>query len=286
VVLDFCSVWPHTRDEGARGLSGPYGRAINSNLVPQKQKPVEATRSPEKLAEEEKTMTVELTQTDPVARMIEEQVLKGIEAINAVNEVLLAEDSGTPVREIDKALKAETEKDSSDLPKEVLKNYTDAQAAYAKYRDLVEKSRNAYREQVLHEDAKNVSEVSDADKEQARDVYKTVLEAVKFVKSYAQGNGKKDVLAWAESLQVPQVGRAGTASVGAKKPRVFVFIDGADTPKGSLTEASQALSTKDAKVTVSDLTEAWNKSNGGEEGEFTFGEHTLRIQNKPKKSDG
>jgi hypothetical protein len=227
-----------------------------------------------------------LTQTDPVARMIEKNVLTGIDEINKINSVLLAEESGTPVRDIDKALKAEAEKENSDLDAQTLADYREAQAAYATYRTLVENSRNAYRKNVLGEEEKSEGSVSDEDKTRAQEVRKTVNDAVKFVLSYAQGNGNADVLAWAQSVEVPQVGRQGTSSVGQTKPRVFVFIDGSDTPENSLTDAAKKLSDKDNKVVAGDLAKAWNTANGGVEGEFKFGEHVLRVTAKPKKSDG
>jgi hypothetical protein len=231
-----------------------------------------------------------LSQTDPVARMVEKTYLIGTDFINAVNEVLLNQETGTPVREIDKALKAEADKvskgENSDLDKNTVKAWADAQKAYETYRAKVDEARNAYRKNVLGEEEKATAEVSDEDKERARDYRKAVNDAVSFLTTIASANKQTDLVEWAKSLEIPQVGRQGSSSVGTKKPRVFVFIDDSETPEDSLTNAAKKISTKDQKVTASDLAAAWDSAIGDTEGSFQAFGHTLRVQAKPKKSDG
>lgn len=223
-----------------------------------------------------------LTLTDPVARMIEQQVLVGIDEINRINEILMQEETGTSVRDIDKALKAEAEKENSDLDATTLKAFKDAQEAYTSYRELVEQARNSYRKNVLGEEEKSTATVDEDEKAHAQEVRKAITDAVKFLHSYAVGNGIKEVQDWANSVEVPGVGRKGTSTVGQKKPRVFVFIDDSETPVGSLTEAAKEVSDKDNKVTAGDLAAAWNEATGGEDGEFKFGDHTFRTVAKKK----
>src|SRR5690606_38761724 len=124
-----------------------------------------------------------------------------------------AEESGTPVREIDKALKAEAEKEESDLPADVIKAWNEAQTAYETYRKNVDAARNAYRKDVLGEEEKQDTS-GDIDKDKLKSVRKAVLDALTFVKGYAEVNGMTDVLSWVDSVAVPQVGRQGTTSTG------------------------------------------------------------------------
>jgi hypothetical protein len=228
-----------------------------------------------------------LSQTLPLPRMIEEQVLKGIDAISEINKVLLAEESGTPVRDLDKELKAEAEKvakgETSDLPVEVLSDWTEAQDAYKVYREKVEAARNSLRKAKGEEETSG--EVTPEQKEQAQEIRKTVNDAIKFVIGYAEGNNLTDTVDYFKSLEVPQVGRAGSSTVGSRKPRVFVFVDDADTPHESFTEASKKLSTKEQAVSVSDLVSAWDAVGAEDGATFEFGGHKVRVVAKPKKSD-
>lgn len=230
---------------------------------------------------------------DAVSELLNNQILAGIEKINKGNETLLAEESGTSVRDIDKALKAEAEKISKDetytseFPADVLKNFAEAQAAYEAYRKSVEAARNSYRVNVLGEEEKSGT-LSDDEKDSLKDTRKVVMDAITLLKSYAAGNGRTDLVAYADSIQVPQVGRQGVSSVGQKKPRVFVKVNpGTENEKvyDSFSQAAAALSTKDVKVSVAELTEAWNEQTKATEGTFTHNGLTIGVTFKPKKSD-
>lgn len=218
---------------------------------------------------------------DDVTRLLATQIDNGIAQINKVNDVLLADETGTPLREIDKALK-EVLGDDSDAPENIKVAAKASAEAYEAYRAAVDNARNLYRTEVLQEEAK-VSSVSDEDKENAKEVRKLVMDAISFLKTYATGNNKTDIVAWADSLAIPQVGRQGTSTVGAKKPRVYVKVN--ETVYDSFSQAALALSSKDNKITAGNLAEAWHAA-GGNEGDFTFGDLTITVTNKPKKSDG
>lgn len=215
---------------------------------------------------------------DAVVSTLVSQVNAGIEEIKKGNEVLLADESGTPVREIDKVLK---DKDA-EIPEHVRALWNEAQEAYKKYRESVEAARNGFRTEVLGEDAKDASTLSDEEKESLKETRALVMGSLEFLKTYANGNNLGDVLEWVKNVSVPQVGRQGSSTVGTKKPRVFV--KNGETVYGSFTEAAAGLSTKDRKVTAAELAEAWNSA-GAVEGDFTFGDHTLNVTHKPKGGD-
>lgn len=211
---------------------------------------------------------------DAVTQALFDQVVSAKAQIDKANETLLADESGTSVRDIDKVLK----NDADDLPKDVKEASAAARKANEEWKRLQDAARNLYRTKVLGEDEKAESDI---DVETLKDLRKAAHETIGFLQTYAKGNGKTDVLNWVETFDLPQVGRKGSSRVGASKPRVYVKVG--DTVYGSFTEASQGLSSKDNKVTVAELTEAWNAGNGGEEGTFQFGEHTITITAKPKK---
>lgn len=216
---------------------------------------------------------------DDITRMLSQQVSDGVAKINAANEVLLADESGTGVREIDKAFKEAKVED-----KEAVKFWEQAEKARKAYKESLEKARNAYRVNVLGEDEVTESEV---DKDEVKEVRKLVMEALSLLKTYAQANGKSDIVQWADSLEIPQVGRQGTSSVGQKKPRMRVSVNG--TVHESFGEAakaiSAALSTDDEKVTLSsgDIVSAWSAA--GEPDTFDFRGLNLSVTPKEKKGD-
>lgn len=212
---------------------------------------------------------------DNIAEMMNKQIEAGIAAINAGNEVLLADESGTSVRDIDKILKAEAAKETSELPKAIQDFWNKAEKARAAYKASVDAARNAYRTEVLGEEAKTESD--DVDKDVLKEQRSVVMNAITFLRSYAQQSGQADLLAYVDGIQVPQIGRQGSSSVGLKKPRVFVTIG--DTQYESFTKAALALSTKETKVTAGELATVWNDA-GGNEGEFKFGDHVLSVQYK------
>jgi hypothetical protein len=222
--------------------------------------------------------TTAIKSKDAVVSTLVSQIVAGIDEIAKGNEVLLADESGTPVREIDKVLK---DKDS-DIPEHVRALWNEAQEAYKKYRESVEAARNGFRTEVLGEDAKAASTLSDEEKESLKETRGLVMGSLGFLETYANGNNLGDVLEWVKSVSVPQVGRQGSSTVGAKKPRVFV--KNGETVYGSFTEAAAGLSSKDNKVTAADLAQAWNDA-GGVEGDIQFGDHVLNVTFKPKKSD-
>lgn len=218
---------------------------------------------------------------DDVTRLLATTIENGVAEINKANETLLAEESGTGVREIDKALKENAEND--DFDKEAAKFWKAAEKARQSYKDALEKARNAYRNNVLGEEAVEVVEV---DKDEVKQQRKMVMEAVNLLKTYAMANGKKDVVAWVDTLSIPQVGRQGTSNVGQKKPRAYVTVNG--QRKESFGEAakvaSELLSTDDNKVEVgsADLVAAWDSA--GEAESFTFQGLSVEVEmkNAPK----
>lgn len=228
---------------------------------------------------------------DDITKMLAKQIEDGIAKIDAANDVLLANESGTSVRDIDKALKAEAEKaekfsktgegENSELPSETLEKFAEAQAAYEVYRAAIDVVRNSYRTLVLNESEQ--ASVPENLKDETVEVRKLVMDALGFLKTYATGNGKTDIVEWANGLAIPQVGRKGTSNVGQKKPRVRVKIG--DTVYESFGEAAKflsgALSDENNKVTVTpgELAEAWN-----EQETFDFKGHTLVVTLKNPKA--
>lgn len=222
---------------------------------------------------------------DPVSQMLYDQIVAGIQEIEAANEILLGDESGTPVRDIDKAFKAEDASDN--IPSEVLKTWVAYTKAAEKAKALLTEARNKYRTEVLGEDEKAESSISDEDKDVLRDKRKVIMDAVSFLNNYAKANNKADVSEWASSLEVPQVGRKATSSVGGpsvKRPRVYVKVNGEvfDT----FTQAALSLSKREGaeKVTAADLAESWNKALGEAEGTFQYDDDTeINVTFKNKK---
>lgn len=218
-------------------------------------------------------------QHDDVTLLLATTIENGVAEINKANEVLLAEESGTGVREIDKALKENS--DNDDFDAEAKKFWVAAEKARQSYKDALEKARNAYRKNVLNEEAVETVEV---DKDAVKEQRKMVMEAVNLLKTYAGANGKKDVVAWVESLSIPQVGRQGTSNVGQKKPRAYVSVNGTrhDSFGEAAKAASEILSTEDNKVTVSsgDLVAAWDAAGEAESFEFQGLAVTVEAKNK------
>lgn len=208
---------------------------------------------------------------DPVSQMLFDQIVAGIKEIDEANEILLGDEGGTSVRDIDKAFKAEDA--SENIPADILKAWKAYTTAAEKAKKLQTDARNLYRTQVLGEDEKQESSITDEDKDVLRDKRKVIMDAVSFLNNYAKANNKSDVAEWASSLEVPQVGRKATSSVGGpavKRPRVFVKVNG--TVYDTFTQAALELSKRDGseKITAADLAEAWNSALGEAEGTFEF----------------
>ncbi len=217
-------------------------------------------------------------QYDGVTTVLVKQITEGVNKINEANKIFLAEDTGTSVKEIDKALRApETE-----LPENIREAWNAAEEALKIYKSNADAARNFYRVDVLGEEPKE-DKSDDTDKEAVKEVRATVMNGLSFLQSYAHQNNMQDFLAWIKTVAVPQVGRAGASVTGVKKPRVNVRVDG--TLYNSFSEAAVALSDKDNKFTAGNLAEAWNAA-GGDDEEFVFSvgevEHVLTVTDKPK----
>lgn len=228
---------------------------------------------------------------DPVATMLGQQIEQGIAAIVEANETLLAnEDTSTGVREIDKALKeflASETNDVSDKDADIVKAVSQLEKARTAFKNAQEKARNLYRVNVLHEDEVTESDVDeDALKETVKAKRKLVMEAITLLSSYAETNGLTDVSNWAKTLSVPQVGRQGASTVGQKKPRAYVSVNG--TTHESFGEAAKAastlLSSEDNKVEVTspDLVTAWVEA--GETESFDYQGLAIKVTAKEKKA--
>jgi hypothetical protein len=228
---------------------------------------------------------------DPVAVMLIEQVQNGIKAIEEANEVLLADESSeTGVREIDKNLKTfvpSDDNDVSDKDQEIVKAVAKMQKAQQAFKDAQTVARNLYRTKVLGVD--EVNEAADADtdslKETVKAKRKLVMEAVTLLTSYADNNGLAEVSSWAKTLSVPQVGRQGSSTVGQKKPRAYVSVNG--TTHDSFGEAAKAVSTllssddNKVEVTSPDLVTAWVEA--GESESFEFQGLSIKVTEKKKE---
>lgn len=227
---------------------------------------------------------------DPVATMLGQQIEQGIAAIVEANETLLAnEDTSTGVREIDKELKgflASESNDVSEKDQDIVKAVAQLEKAREAFKKAQEKARNLYRVNVLHEDEVTESDVDeDALKETVKAKRKLVMEAIGLLTGYAEMNGLGDVASWAKTLSVPQVGRQGASTVGQKKPRAYVSVNG--TVHESFGEAAKAASTllsaEDNKVEVTspDLVTAWVEA--GETETFDFQGLTVKVTPKETK---
>jgi hypothetical protein len=220
--------------------------------------------------------------SDPVAGMLGAQIEQGIAAILEANETLLANESGeTGVREIDKALK-----DYEGEDKEIAKAVEKMNKAREAFKAAQEAARNLYRTNVLGVEAVSESDVDeDSLKEQTKERRKVVMQAVALLTSYAEGNNLSEVVDWAKNLAVPQVGRQGASTVGQKKPRAYVSVNG--TTHDSFGEAAKAvstlLSTDDNKVEVSspDLVSAW--VDAGETESFEYQGLSIKVTPKETK---
>lgn len=213
---------------------------------------------------------------DAVTQLLFDQINSGIEKINEANVSLLAEEEqGAGLREIDKALK-----DGTHENEEVSALWAKATELQVQFKKALDDARNAYRTEVLKEEAK--APTSDVDKDAVKEQRKVVMQSVDLLKTYATANGKKDIVDWASSLSIPQVGRAGSSVVGQKKPRAYVSVNG--TRHESFGEAAKAatvlLSTDDNKVVVTsgDLVSAWDSN--GEAAEFEFNGLTVGVEMK------
>lgn len=216
---------------------------------------------------------------DDVTRMLAEQVVQGISKIDDANEVLLSSESGTGDRDIDKAFKENKVED-----KNLVSAWEKAEKAKAAYRKALTDARNLYRTEVLKEEAKADNDI---DKDAVKEIRKMVMSSLALIKDFANANKLTDVVKWADSISVPQVGRQGSSGVsGAKKPRARVSFDGNTYESfGEAAKAfSEARSTENNKVSVgsSDLVQAW--SDAGETEKFTFSGTEFTVTPKTQQA--
>ena len=212
----------------------------------------------------------------PVVDMLAEQINDGIAKINAANEILLADEGATGVREIDKALKEGTENES------VNSAWAEAESLRESYRNALENARNLYRTEVLGEDAQEATD--DVDKDEVRTIRKMVMESINLTQTFAESNNLTEVTKWIASLEVPQVGRNASSSVGQRKVRAFVHVD--DSTFDTFGDAAKFISAEDdVKVTPADLTNAYLALGTEDEAEFEFNGRTVRVVPKAKKND-
>lgn len=225
---------------------------------------------------------------DDFTRLLTQQIVQGIQQIEEANKVLLESEAGTPLREIDSQLKSYSkanDNDVSELDPEIVKAVENMENKREAFKKAQNEARNLYRTNVLEEDAQ---EEPDVDKDALHQSRKMVMEAVNLIKSYGASNGKNEFVQWAQHLEIPQVGRKGSAILGQKKPRAWVSVDG--ETKDSFGEAVKYLVETENKnrdkdnqisLTAGDLTTAWIDAN--EPSEFEFMGHTIGVQEKPKK---
>lgn len=232
-------------------------------------------------------------------------ILSGLETVYNANEVLLSEeDSETGVRAIDKDLRenytpkfekndegkeVQTNKEAlAEQDKDIVSAVAKMEKARAAFKAAQDAARNLYRTNVLGEEEKTESD-SEVNKEEVQQTRKMVQEAVGLLRTYALSNGKKDFVRWADSLEIPQVGRKGSSTVGQKKPRAYVSVNGEVT--NSFGEAAKKIAEKknegvDKKnhvtVTSGDLTSAWIAA--GETETFEYDGFTVTVKEKEKTS--
>lgn len=219
---------------------------------------------------------------NPVTQMLATQIEEGIKEIDAANEILLAADeSGTGVRAIDKALKEGTDNET------VNNAWAEAEKAKEAFRQALDNARNLYRTEILNEDAQESA--GEVDKDEVRAKRKVVIESLNLIKTFAEANGMADVLDWANNLEVPQVGRNASSTLGQRKVRAFVHVDGSvfDTFGEAAKHVSSVLSDEDTKVNVTpgDLQNAWIAAGEVDGGEFDYEGCEIKVVLKPKKSD-
>lgn len=215
---------------------------------------------------------------NPVLAALIPSVVEGINEIHEANEVLLAEKKGTGDREIDKILKAAVDNENlEDLPDEVSENWTKAVEAKKVYQEFVNKARNAYRVEVLDEEA---SEEVDVDKDALKETRATVQNSLSLLKAFAEGNGLVKIVEWINTVEIPMVGRKGSTSTeGVKRHRVFVTNEETGEKYDSFTAAATALSDKENKVTPAELSALWDEVDGSS---IEWNDVTLVVEKKNK----
>ena len=221
---------------------------------------------------------------NPVVSGLANQIAEGINKINKANEeIFFAEEKGTPLREIDAALKSE------DVDPKFASLYAEYVEANNRAKELLKKARNEYRTEVLGEDADNSADDSEKEelKDELKEIRSVVVEAASFIKVFAQANNLAEVSKWVDELEIPQVARkAVSKGGGSKKPRVFVKVDG--VVHDSFTLAAQELSKgSEKKIVAGDLAGAWEQALNSEEGTFTLdldgNTHEINVTFKNKK---
>lgn len=216
------------------------------------------------------TMTTPPKSPDDLTKKLVEQVATAYKEITEANEAV-AQDSGTGDSEVSRQLKSYTGDDQEIIA--ASKKATEARAALKSLNDTV---RNLYRTKVLNEDPQNSATLSDEDESRLRNDRKLAMSSLTLLQQYAERRQYDDVAKWANSLAFPQVGSKGTSTVGQKKPRAYVKVDG--TSHGSFGPAAKSLN-----VSVSDLVSAYTDADEAEI--FTFNDHKIEVIPKPKKGE-
>ena len=259
-----------------------------------------------------------------------DQIFKGMVEIYEANEKKFAAESGTGVRDLDKALKENftqeyktvevkddsgnpvkddegktltkqvPQKDLSDKDQEIVEAVAKMEEARAAFKDAQKAARNLYSVKVLGEEAKEEVEF---DEDALKETRKMVQEAVGLLRTFSNSNGKMEFVRWADSLEIPQIGRKGTSVLGQKKPRAYVHVRVPDSEKFEVKqnfgEAAKLIADtensgkkKEDQITLNagNLIQHW--SDHGELQntplDYTTPNGTvygLKVINKPKKSE-
>lgn len=236
-------------------------------------------------------MTVAFPETtDPVAPVLANQILEGIKAVEEANKILLASaEVGAGLREIDKELKSYLPSDKNDVSEknqDVVKAVVRLEKARIAFKKAQLDARNSYRKNVLGEDEENnENDESEVDEDAVKARRNMVMKAVGLLKSYGETNNLTEVVKWAETVSVPQVGRQGSSTVGQRKPRAYVTVG--EKTHDSFGEAAKALTailstdTNKVEVTSNDLVSAWDEAGTDT---FEFQGNSIRVAEKEKKA--
>lgn len=233
--------------------------------------------------------------SDELTHALANAIRNGWDQVESFNKDYFASDEGrTKASEIDAKLKTPDSIEDSDVQK-LAKQMVSARE---KYKTALKNARNAYRTNVLGEDAKDDKDDEDLKerKEEIQAVRKSVMDSVSLLKTYATANGKSNFVEWAESLAIPQVGRNATSSVtGIRRPHAYVTVN--STVYNSFGEAAAAMTEankQEAKETdtpdeyqkynAGDLINKWVELSEPKGSEFEFsGGWNLVVRDKEKK---
>lgn len=216
-----------------------------------------------------------------VVQTMTEQIGEAFFAIGEVNAVLLETEGKTSDAKVDSLLR-EYVKKSDPENAEIVEAWKERLEFKKQWDEIVAKTRNLYRVNVLNEEAVETPQVDEIG---ARNKRKVAMEAITLLRSFSEINQDTVILDWLNTLEVPQVGRQATTVVGIPKPRAFVSVDGHWFE--SFGEAAKELSDEEKKIKVSasDLVTAWMEAGKKKNEEFLFnaGEREVAVKMLPKK---